>query len=245
MNRIAARRRTLIAAALCAAGTHGLAPAGAAGFDSLGALSQSQFQVLTEHLGAATHFRPIAPAETLGVLGADVSLALSSTEVDETLFALSGDDMEFDALFTPRLHAQKGLPFRLDIGALAAIVTETDATLVGVELRLGLVEGGVGTPAVSLRAGYSRLQGITELEVDNYVLELAISKGILMLTPYAGVGMVRTEARAPLEDSLEDVSVDQRKAFAGLNLNLGVNVGLEADRTGDHTTYSAKLGVRF
>ena len=235
-------RRLLAAAALCG-GCAG--PLAAADFDSLGALSQAQFETLAENLGAATHFRPVAPAEPLGVLGADVALELSSTEVDEAPFALAGDDRELDSLFVPRLHAQKGLPFRLDVGALVAAVPETAATLVGVELRLALVEGGVATPAVSVRAAYSRLQGVAELELDNYVAELSISKGILMITPYAGVGLVRTEARAPFEDSLEDASVDQRKLFAGVNLNLGVNVGLEADRTGDFTTYSAKLGVRF
>ena len=233
------------ALAAVAAVATSLAAAAAADFDELDSLSPEQFERLAENLGAATHHRGIAPAEPLGVLGADAALELSSTEVDEELFALAGDEPDLDSLLVPRLHAQKGLPFRLDVGAMVAAVPETDATLIGAELRLALVEGGVATPAVSVRASYSRLQGVAELELDNYAIELAISKGILMFTPYAGVGAVRTDASAPLADSLDDVSVDQGKVFAGLNVNLGVNLGLEADRTGDYTTYSAKVGIRF
>ena len=247
VRRPSLRRRARVAGAatlaLLACGT--ASPGAASGFDALGTLSRDDFGRLAENLGAATHHRGIAPAEALGVLGADVAIELSSTEVDEALFAAAGPELDLDTLLVPRLHAQKGLPFRLDVGAMVAAVPETDATLIGAELRLGLVEGGVATPAVSVRASYSRLQGVTELEADNYALELAISKGFLMLAPYAGVGVVRTDASAPLADSLDDVSVDQRKLFAGLNVNLGANVGLEVDRTGDFTTYSAKLGIRF
>ena len=232
-------------AALFLAGLAAIGPAGGADFDALGALSEDEFETLVENLGAATHFRPQAPAEPLGVLGADVALELSATEVDRRPFERAGGELELDWLAVPRLHAQKGLPFNLDVGALVAALPETGATIIGVELRLALLEGGVAVPAVSVRGAYSRLQGVTELELDNYALELAVSKGFLMVTPYAGVGAVRTDASAPLAPSLEDASVTQRKAFAGVNLNLGANVGLEVERTGDYTTYSAKVGLRF
>ncbi len=240
--------RLRAAALACGVATAlGLAPGGAsaADFSNLGALTPGEFERLAEQFGAATHHRPIAPAEPLGLLGADVSLELSSTEIDAELFERAGDELQLDTLVVPRLHAQKGLPFRLDAGAMIAAVPDTDATLIGVELRLALIEGGVATPAVSVRGSYSRVQGITELEVDNYAFELAVSKGFLMVTPYIGAGLVRTEASAPLNPDVEDVSVDQRKLFAGVNLNLGVNVGFEADRVGDYTTYAAKVGLRF
>lgn len=220
---------------------------GAAGadFDSLGALSPEQFERLAENLGAATHNRAIAPAESLGTIGADVSLELSSTDVDDALFALAGDDLDLDTLLVPRLHVQKGLPFGLDVGAMIAAAPEVDATVLGLELRYAVVEGGVATPAVSVRGSYSSVRGIDELDLDNYGLELAVSKGFLMFTPYIGVGVVRTEASAPRDPELEDVSTNQRKVFGGLNVNVGVNFGVEVDRTGDYTTYSAKVGVRF
>ena len=45
--------------------------ANAEAFNSLGALSQDNFRVLTENLSAATHYRSITPTEPLGILGFD------------------------------------------------------------------------------------------------------------------------------------------------------------------------------
>ena len=242
MTRTAAR--SAAAPFLLASALAFTAPA-AADLDRIGTLSQAEFELLAENLGAATHFRPIAPAEPLGVLGADVALETSYARIDPEPFERAGAELELDALLVPRLHAQKGLPLNLDVGALLAAAPELGATLVGAELRLALVEGGVAVPAVSVRASYSRLQGVAALDADHWALELAVSKGLLMVTPYAGVGAVRTDAGAPETSSLDDVSVTQRKVFAGLNLNLGVNVGAEIERTGEYTSYSAKVGIRF
>ena len=45
---------------------------------------------------------------------------------------------------------------------------------------------------------------------------------------------------------LAEETFDQEKVFVGANLNLvGLNVTAEADRTGELTSFSAKLGVRF
>jgi hypothetical protein len=41
-------------------------------------------------------------------------------------------------------------------------------------------------------------------------------------------------------------SFTQNKYFVGLNMNFAfINVALEADKTGDDTSYGAKLGFRF
>ena len=90
------------------------------------------------------------------------------------------------------------------------------------------------------------MQGIEELDLENAALELTISKGFLMVTPYAGVGLVNSDA-TPIDSAvLADESFDQEKVFVGANLNLvGLNVTTEADRTGELTSFSAKLGVRF
>lgn len=220
-------------------------PVRADAFDGLGTFSDEDFERLAENLGAGTHHRAVAPAEPLGLIGFDVAVEVTATDVENTLFERAGDGDDLDTLVVPRLHVQKGLPFGIDVGAMAAAVPGTDATLLGAELRYAVVEGGVATPAVSLRASYSTLQGVDELELDNYALEAGISKGFLMFTPYAGAGYVWTRAEAPEEAGLDEASVGQGKLFAGVNVNLGVNVGLEVDRMDDFSTYSAKLGFRF
>lgn len=237
-------RHLLVLPALLALGT-GVARADP--FDTLDALDQGEFRSLAENLAAGMHYKGITPAEPLGTLGFDVGLEISSTEIDESLFDRASDgDFGAGSLLLPRLHAHKGLPFGLDIGAFVGAVPSSDMTLAGAELRMALLEGGVATPAVSVRGSYSRLMRIDELDLNNAALELTVSKGILMLTPYAGVGFVHSKATPRGTATLDEESFDQTKLYVGLNVNLfPLNLTAEADRTGDHSSISAKLGVRF
>ena len=239
--------RPFLASALVVAASFGAGTVRAEPFSSLDRLDQTGFLELAETLAAATHYKAVAPAEPLGLLGLDIGVELSATEIDRELFDRASDgDYGADQLFVPRLHVHKGLPFGIDVGAFLGTVPETDLSLVGGELRLALVEGGVATPAVALRASYSRVQGIEELDLENAALELTVSKGFLMVTPYAGVGLVNSDA-TPLDSAvLAEETFDQEKVFVGANLNLvGLNVTVEADRTGELTSFSAKLGIRF
>ena len=60
-----------------------------------------------------------------------------------------------------------------------------------------------------------------------------------------GIGAIRTSGSANGVAGLNDESVNQEKVYVGLNINLGFNFGVEADRTGDFNTYSIKAGLRF
>lgn len=228
-----------------------LLPAGAvrADFpDTLGSLSQQQFIRLAKNLSAATHYKSISPAEELGTFGLDIGAELSTTELDEPLFdEASGGSFGSDKLLVPRIHVHKGLPLGLDIGASLGKVGETDITLIGGELRYNLMHGNTLAPAVAIRASYSQLQGITDLDLNSAALELTVSKGFFMLTPYAGAGIVRTNANPNPEEpgELRADTFDQEKFYVGLTLNLGFAVTLEAEKTGDFQTYSAKAGLRF
>lgn len=221
-------------------------PAAAALFGSLGQLDQNEFERLVSNLGASTQYKAVSPGESLGTLGADIGIELASTDMDTGLFEKADDgSTDLDALLIPRLHVQKGLPFGIDVGAFVGTLIDTDVTVVGAEIRFALLEGGVLSPSLALRGSYSRMQGEPELELDNIGAEVVLSKGVLNFTPYIGAGVVRTESRARYTPSLEDVSVNQEKIFAGLNVNLGLNVAIEFDRTGDYDTWSAKAGIRF
>ena len=223
---------------------------------SLGALQQSQFRTLSKNIAASVHYKGVTPAEALGVLGFDVGVGLGATDIDDDLFDLASEgDFDINYLLLPRLHVHKGLPFGFDIGATLGVVPGTDIQVLGAELRYALIDGGVATPAVGLRASYSRIEGADELDLNNAALDISISKGFLILTPYAGAGIVRSNANphvgasndsaAVSDGSLQDETFDQKKVFVGINLNFGFNVTIEADRTGDYTTYSAKAGIRF
>jgi len=215
-------------------------------FETLGELSQENFELLIENLAAATHYRGVTPTEPLGIIGFDVGISLSGTEIDDTVLDVANaGDFESSAILIPRLHVHKGLPFGIDVGAFIAAAPDTDIRLLGAEIRKSVFEGTAVTPAVGVRIGYSTLEGVDSLSLQSASIDLSISKGVLFLTPYAGVGYVLTRADAGEEFGLEDEDVGQEKFYVGLNVNFGFNFTFEADKTGEFTTLSAKAGIRF
>ncbi|MFK7997820.1 MAG: hypothetical protein AB8B87_27080 [Granulosicoccus sp.] len=220
--------------------------ASAASLDTIENLDQAQFAEFSKSISAATHYRSVAPSEPLGTLGFDIGLGVSSTDISGNLFDLASNG-SFDGsdLVVAKLQVQKGLPFGLDIGASLSSIPDSDATIFGGELRYAIVDGGVLTPSLGIRASYSQLQGLDDLDLQSSALELGISKGILFFTPYAGVGVVRTTADPQNIDGLRTEKFDENKVFIGITANFGFAVTLEADRTGDIRTYSAKAGIRF
>lgn len=213
--------------------------------DELELLTQGEFKTLSENVAAASHYKSITPAEPLGVLGFDVALELSSTDIDSDLFdKASAGGYDLGSFLVPRLHVHKGLPFNLDLGASLTAIPDTDFKVFGAELRYAILEGGIATPALAIRLTHSKITGVDEFDMDSTGAEVSISKGFAILTPYAGAGVVRTNSD-PNVGVLLDESFSQKKIYAGLNISLGLNFGLEVDVTGDYTTYSAKAGLRF
>lgn len=220
--------------------------ASAASLETIGALNQAQFADFSKDLGAATHYKSVSPPESMGTLGFDIGLEVSSTDINGDLFDLASDG-SFDGsdLLIPKVHVHKGLPFGLDIGASLGAIPDSDATIIGGELRYAIIDGGVVTPSIALRASYSQLQGLDDIDVENKALELGISKGVLFFTPYAGIGVVQSKVTPRNIEGLSAEKSDQDKIFVGVTANFGVALTLEADRTGDIRTYSAKAGIRF
>ncbi len=217
----------------------------AANIDQLGNLSQAQFKDLTADLGAALSYKSVTPAEPLGALGFDLGFEVSSTTLEsDALEAASSDDAP-SQLLIPKLHLHKGLPLGMDLGAFYTSVPSSNIGLVGGALSYAIFEGGVLTPAVSIRGTYSQLTGVNALELTTKGLELSISKGFALFTPYAGVGTVRMSSKTDLL-GLQNENLTKAKKFLGFNLNLGLmNIAAETEKIGANTSISAKIGVRF
>ena len=72
-------RRTLVAAALLAASLP------AVGKDlTIQGLSQDDFHKITQDLGAALSYKPLTPAEPLGLFGFDLGVAGTDTKIKNT-----------------------------------------------------------------------------------------------------------------------------------------------------------------
>lgn len=215
--------------------------------NSIGSLSQNLFKDLTSDLGAALSYKAIRPAEPMGSLGFDIGFEVSSTSLETNALELAtSGDATNSQILVPKLHVSKGLPFGFDVGAFYTSVPSSNIGLVGGELSYAILEGGTLSPALSIRGTFSRLTGVDQLDLTTKGLELSISKGFAMFTPYAGVGQVWIDSSTNASTALTDESLTRSKYFLGINFNLGlVNLAAETEQTGDNTSTSAKIGVRF
>lgn len=240
-------KRTAIATALMAfAGT----ASAAADIDQLqnftGTEAQEQFRLFSEDLGAALSYKALAPAEPLGITGFDVGVEVTSTKLvnSETFEIATGENLS--ALPVAKLHVHKGLPFGFDVGGFYASVPGSNVDLTGLEVRYAILEGSVATPAVAVRGTVTRLSGVDQLDFDTRGVELTVSKGFAMLTPYAGVGKVWVNSDPNDVPTIESEEFSLSKVYAGANFNMGLlNLAVEGDKTGDATSYGLKLGFRF
>lgn len=209
---------------------------------------QGDFRLLSEDLGAALSYKPIAPGEPLGLLGVDIGLELTATDLEASKVYQRVTSDSTDYLLVPKLHVHKGLPLRLNVDAFYSTVPDSNIELFGGALGFSLLEGGVATPALTVRATATKLSGVDGLDLDTQGIELTISKGFAILTPYAGIGRVhvKSEPTGIAASALRKESFDLDKFYAGLNINLGLlNFAFEADKTGDAASYSGKFGFRF
>jgi hypothetical protein len=221
----------------------------ASGLDitSLQNLNQQEFHDLAQDLGAAFSYKPLAPADTLGPLGFDIGAALTGTSLVNTgsLQKAVSNGSVYSTLPQPSIRAIKGLPYNVDIGAFYTRVPSSNINLYGGEIKWAILPGDIALPAVALRGTATRLNGVSQLGFESFSADISISKGFVLVTPYAGVGAVRSLSSTD-GLPLKQVNLTQGKVFGGASFNLGLlNLDLEADSTGGIHSYSAKVGVRF
>ena len=223
----------------------------AADFTQLGAIGPANFKLLSEDLGSALSYKPVTPAEPLGITGFDIGVEATVTDFSKSgaaLKAATSNAVDVTTLIVPKLHIAKGLPFGIDLAASLSSVPSTDIKLTGAEIRYAIIKGGIALPAVAIRAAMTSMTGVPELAFSTKSLDISISKGFLMFTPYAGVGQVwvTSTPQGTAAATLTEEAFTQSKVFAGANINLGLmNFALEGDTTGGTSSYSLKFGFRW
>ena len=219
----------------------------AGNIDQLQNASQSEFRLLSEDLGAALSYKPLAPAAPLGLTGFDIGISADATSLEHVavLEKVTSSNVS-STLVVPRIQAIKGLPFGIDIGASYAAVPGSNIKLIGVEAKYAILSGSVATPALAVRGSYTRLSGVDQLDFNTKGVDLSLSKGFAFATPYVGVGAVWVTSTPKNVPLLTEETFRENKFFGGVNLNFALfNMDLEADKTGDATTYGIKVGLRF
>lgn len=248
MKPTAMNRLTLSGAAwmLVAAFTGSVSTGGVAGnLEQIGTLSQSQFLKLSTDLGAAASYKGVMPATPLGVTGFDVGVVLTQTQLESTASFRQAGAGDLSNLYVPKLHIAKGLPWNIDVGAFVSKLSAVDGTLFGAEMRYALLDDGIATPALGVRLSGSKLSGVNRLDLSTVALDAVLSKKLAFVTPYVGAGSVRTVSKASVAN-LREESINKSRVFIGVNANLLIsNIAVEAEKLGDNTSLSAKVGFRF
>lgn len=240
--------KTLLQGALAALTLTLASHAAAGNLDNLASLSDSEFRTVTEDLGAALSYKPLLSITAQGVTGFDIGVAVSGSDVSRSAAALTRAGASLgtgDTLLTTRLHVHKGLPLGFDIGGFVAHVPALGTNLGGAELRYALIGGNAVLPAVGVRAAYTRMSGSDQLALSTRSLDLGISKGFVLLTPYAGVGRVWVDG-TPQVGTLAPQSLSLGKVYAGARLGLGLlDLAFEVDKTGDISSWGLKLALNW
>ncbi len=213
--------------------------------DNIGALAQTEFKNFSKDLTGALSYKAVQPAEAMGLTGFDIGIELGFTELKHSNLWQIATGSDENWIPVPKLHISKGLPFDFNIGGFYTQVPDSNIKLWGAELSYAILAGSTLTPALAVRGAYTRLTGVSELDFETKSIDVSVSKGFAMFTPFAGVGYVWADSN-PNVVGLSSEKIETGKIFAGLNFNIALgNLAIEADKTGDNMTYSAKLGLRF
>jgi hypothetical protein len=220
-------------------------------------LIQDQFRNLSKEGGAALAYKNLAPAAPLGITGFDAGVQVSAVDIrKESAYwqaAFNRDAPEF--LLIPSLRVRKGLPLGIDLGAMYSYVPDTNIKLFGFEASKALLEGSVATPALGVRATYTRLTGVSDLDLQTVGIDASISKGFVVVTPYAGAGLVwiDSEAKGALKAgtlpggiALQEEKIWLPRGFAGLKVTPFPLFGVTAEvEYAARPIYSLKAAVSF
>ena len=217
----------------------------------IGTWGQGEFKDFSKQAGAAISYKNTAPAAPLGLTGFDAGVELSAIDVGGNFWdkAFGGNSPSF--LVIPKVRARKGLPLGIDVGAMYSYVPDSNIKLWGIEVSKAILEGTMATPAVGIRATYSKLAGVKELDLQTIGLDASISKGFLFLTPYAGAGGVWISSEAKgnfkaIAPGLKSEDIFQPRVFAGLKISplplLGFTGEVEYQQ---RPIYSLKAALSF
>jgi len=218
-------------------------------FNLQAGLTQNQFKELSKELGLAVTPTPNSPAEPLKTFGFDVALETAVIDIKDSEShwenAWDGGDAD-GVLMAYRVHAQKGFPFGLDLGASVTKGVNIDFTAVTGEVKYALLKGTVATPAISVKGSYTKVFGLEDINLQTLSAGAYISKGILMFTPYGGVETVFTMASDDSGNDLDNEHVNAYRALAGLQFSPLPLISLNAEiAVGTVTQYGIKAGIRF
>lgn len=213
-------------------------------------LQQKHLETLAKEVGNVIYFNPGGPSDPLGVTGFEVSVESGYIEIDQNddaWDAVTENNSQDSAIIFNKVRFQKGLPFKIDLGAYVGTSPNSNIGAYGAEIKYAILEGTAATPAWGVRATYSKLNGVNDFDASTKSIETGISKGFLFVKPYANAALVNTslDEKSNLVN-LEEEDVTYTKLTAGLEVTPFPFFRINAEfSTGETNNFYLKAGIRF
>ena len=209
---------------------------------------QSEFDAMCKELGFAINYMPLTPAAPLGVLGFNIGIEGTFLDIDQDslYWQKVTTDSPPDYFPIPKLHIQKGLPYKIDLGAIYSQISGTNVSLIGGEIKWSLLEGSPVTPAFSVRGSYTKLNGVDTLDMETMGLDASVSKGFTIFTPYVGVGQLWVSGEEKAGIGLSKANEQLTKVYAGIKFDPFPLVSLTAEVDyAEIMAYSLRFSANF
>ncbi len=209
-------------------------------------ITQREFEIFSRLVAQGIYATPVEPARARGLLGFDIGVGATAVPVDtEAAYwqKAVGDDFAIsDHVVVPRVIVSKGLSVAT-LSASYAKVPDSDIAVWGASLDVPIIDGGIVKPTLALRGSYATLQGVEELDLKTYGVELFLSKGFGPITPYVAAGRARSDA---VSDTVElSDEADSNRITVGVKLSLLLpKIVVEATQ-GEKRSYAAKVAFGF
>lgn len=217
-------------------------------------ITNAEFAEFSRLVSQAIYATPVDPASGRGIFSFDIGVGATAMPVDTSASywqkAVPDDFSVSDYVGVPRVIVVKGLS-AATISASYAQVPDTDITVWGGALDVPIIDGGLVKPTLALRGAYAQLDGVDQLDLKTYGVELFLSKGFGPVTPYGAVGMARSKAEGRITSpgptgealplaTLEDEN-DGTRVTLGLKFSLFIpKIVVEATQ-GEERSYAAKI----
>lgn len=227
------------------------------------AITQQEFRTFSRLVGQGIFPTPLNPPGGTSLFAFDLGLAATGVPVDtgasywQKAIGSTGNDFSVgNYVAVPRLVVSKGIGAAAISGSYAK-VQKTGAAILGGTLDVPIINGGLVTPTLDLRASYARLQGIDVYKLSTYGVELLLGKGFGPVTPYGAVGRQRIDATGTIKGFsppaqppfVTDVTLKDKSDINRYTLGVRISmllpkITIEATQA-EKRSYSAKVSFGF
>lgn len=212
---------------------------------SISNFAQAEVDSFGKQVGFLLARRQYRGADPLGIIGFDLGIEATAVKLDNKSLwnKLDSNWGTPSYLALPVIHVKKGLPFDIDAGLRGGMAPKTGLSLMGGEISYAPLAGSIVTPAVNIFLAYSVLNGGKNFDVNSTSLGASISKGLGIVTPYAGLSYDRSKLSVKNLPLLQSATKSSLRQFVGLRLNMLVlSLCAEAD-FGEMQSYGLSLDI--